>query len=120
MADNKKKFALERSRKKVDSFKAEINTNPKSVDGAAPAAADSSSPSGGVDTFTSGLTEAWQSSRANEFSNWIIDDVKKIREEWDKVSGNIEAALQKTPKEDKVPDGSDAADKKWDRILPDK
>lgn len=115
LASNKKKKALERTKTKIDQCKTTANTNPTPVDGSLPTSYDGS-PSGGVDRFTSDLTDAWQSTRAQEFSDWIIDDVKEIRNAWNNISQDVDSAISMTDPEDNVPKDSEEAKSKWDSV----
>lgn len=113
---NRKKKALQRTKNKISQCINTVNTNPTSVDGSLPSGYDGS-PTGGVDQFTSDLTSAWESARAQEFSDWIIGDVSEIRNAWRNISQNIDDAIKKTSPDDNVPeDNKEDSNPKWDKV----
>lgn len=117
MDDNRKKSALERIKKATDEAKSYIDKNPKPIDGSQATTA-SQDYSGGAGSFTKDLSDAWKSSKSEEFQSDIISNIHDIREEWRKVHEHVSAAINNTPSEPRLKkkEHEDATDKKWDKV----
>ena len=73
-ADNKKRLALERIKTATDTAISTVKKNPRPVDGTPRTEAIDSNTSG-MDGFTKDLSDAWQSTKADEFEV----DIKRER-----------------------------------------
>ena len=94
-----------------------VKKNPKPVDGTPRTEAIDSNTSG-MEGFTKDLSDAWQSTKADEFEADITSNVKDIRDQWDIVNNNVSHALSSevTDPESKVKPSSEEANDKWDRV----
>ena len=116
-ADHKKRLALERIKTATDTAISTVKKNPRPVDGTPRTEAIDSNTSG-MDGFTKDLSDAWQSTKADEFEVDITSNVKDIRDQWDIVNNNVSHALSPeiTDPEPKVTPSSEEAKDKWDRV----
>ena len=116
-ADNKKRLALERIKMATDTAISTVKKNPRPGDGTPRTEAIDSNTSG-MDGFTKDLSDAWQSTKADEFEVDITSNVKDIRDQWDIVNSNVSHALSPeiTDPEPKVTPSSEEAKDKWDRV----